>query len=146
MTPSNAVADDRPPRRPFVPEVSRASLVAPAPELIDPSLLTEIAAGLAHALSLEDPPPERTPPQLLLRTNRYTAWYLGWSAEHRVDRAATARGVLHVVHGELVERRDAGPSPRATDRVVHAGDAIVLGDPMATRIENAGDVTPGSCT
>ena len=108
----------------------------PAPELIDPLLLTEIAAGLAHALSLEDPPPERTPPQLLLRTNRYTAWYLGWSAGTAWTAHDRASGVLHVVRGELVERRDELAHLPRTDRIVRAGDAIALGTAMATRIEN----------
>ena len=110
----------------------------PAPELIDPLLLTEIAAGLAHALSLE-PPPDLTTPQLLLRTVRYEAWYLAWSPETAWIARERSPGVLHVVHGELVEHWDALPHLAQSERIVPAGHAIALGDTMATRIDNTGD-------
>jgi hypothetical protein len=107
----------------------------PAADQLDPLLLTEIAAGLAQALALEPAPPDHAPPQLLLRTHRYAAWYVGWSPGASRATGDRALGVLHVVHGTLVEQRDDLPHVAPT-RVAHAGDAIALGGAMATRVAN----------
>jgi hypothetical protein len=104
---------------------------------LDPLLLAEIAAGLAHAVA-HALPADTAGPTELLRTSRYAAWRLVWPAASAWDHDDRSPGVLHVVRGELVEHWTNLVHAEHDLRIARAGDTIGLGGAMATHIENRG--------